>query len=151
MFSIREVELKVAKLPTVMGSLRGLYVILGTLPSRSPAFEAGKDFGLTQLWGRTGHFVECKLLEFSAKEFRDKVAQKKARQGWRNSLTIPGADRPSDHPRGRESTWPSQGWKRCFTGKGTWHQMMTWSSLVVEKDNSSKLFSDSPLPMPNYL
>lgn len=49
MFSIREVELKVAKLPTVMGSLRSLYVILGTHPSRSPAFEAGKDFGLTQL------------------------------------------------------------------------------------------------------
>lgn len=49
MFSIWGVELKVAKLPTVMGSLRGVHVILGTLPSRSPSFEAGKDFGLTEL------------------------------------------------------------------------------------------------------
>lgn len=49
MFSIWGVELKVAKLPTVTRSLRGSNVSLGTLPSRSPGFEAVKDFQLTQL------------------------------------------------------------------------------------------------------
>jgi hypothetical protein len=53
---------------------------------------------MRQSWAFYGvHFNRV----FSKRFQRKKATQKKVRQEWRNTLTIPEADTPPDHPRGR--------------------------------------------------